>query len=316
MIEMAQNDIAVVIPAYRAADLHKTLQSLAYQTDRNFTVYLCDDCSTDDIKSIADDFEESLHIVYHRFDENLGQKSMSAHLARCLALVGTEGLVCFLSDDNELTRDCIRRLRKTVRKDPGYDIYHWNTNIIDYRGDKVMKGKRWRRSLSTEKFFRKLFFKKRFLAPLSSFVFRKEALSEGLCTDDDIYRNDLATIMNVSGENGIRTVRRARVLWRSHSASLSVNPVTEERIARSMCGFLQWTEKFFGEEYPIGVKDRMRLFAKYASKLYPTRTADEVRELFFKFNVFSGTMRKLKGRGILRRALKERTSSLKGETEE
>ena len=183
---MAQNDIAIVIPAYRAADLHKTLLSLAYQSDKNFSVYVCDDCSPDDIKGIVDEFETPLRLVYHRFEENIGQKSISAQLKRCLTIVGSEGLVCFLSDDNELTRDCIRRLRKTVRKDPGYDVYHWNANIIDYRGNRVMKGRRFRKSMSTEKLFRKLFFKKRYIAPLSAFIFRKEALVEGLCTEDDV----------------------------------------------------------------------------------------------------------------------------------
>ena len=35
-------NIAFIVPAYRAADLHKPLQSLAMQTERDFSVYLAD----------------------------------------------------------------------------------------------------------------------------------------------------------------------------------------------------------------------------------------------------------------------------------
>ena len=45
-------NIAFIVPAYRAADLHKTLQSLAMQTDRDFSVYLADDAVPEDLSAI------------------------------------------------------------------------------------------------------------------------------------------------------------------------------------------------------------------------------------------------------------------------
>ena len=99
MIDMAQNDIAIVIPAYRAADIHKTLQSLAYQTDRNFTVYIGDDCSADDIKGIADDF-----------DPKKVKRPKSAKGAELVFYVNSTMVRYFLADETDFYQDLAESL--------------------------------------------------------------------------------------------------------------------------------------------------------------------------------------------------------------
>ena len=65
--------INVIIPAYNCrTTLSRTLSSLVAQTDPNFEVIIVDDCSTEGIKSIVDDYTNKLNIIYIRNERNLG----------------------------------------------------------------------------------------------------------------------------------------------------------------------------------------------------------------------------------------------------
>lgn len=65
--------ISVIIPAYNCtATLGRTLASLAAQTDQNFSVIIVDDCSTENILPIVEDYSNKLHIKYIRKPENQG----------------------------------------------------------------------------------------------------------------------------------------------------------------------------------------------------------------------------------------------------
>ena len=53
--------LAIIIPAYKETFLRKALESIASQTCKDFTLYIGDDCSPNDLKSIVSDFT-----VHHR----------------------------------------------------------------------------------------------------------------------------------------------------------------------------------------------------------------------------------------------------------
>ena len=301
-------NIAFIVPAYRAADLHKTLQSLAMQTDRDFSVYLADDAVPEDLSALTAEFEDALSVRYTRFEERLGDVSRSKHLSRALSLLRGEPFVCFLEGDAELTQDCVKRLRRTIARHPEYAVYHWNAEILDAAGAPIEKMSRYGVSLRTDKLFRKLFMKG-FRAPLPAFVFRTETLLSKGVFDGETYRTDLQNIFACAGETGVRTVRRARIRQRTAAAP---DPALQERETLSRLAFFRWSETFFGEDYPISVGDRLDLFAETAARLYPTYTADEVKARFMAFDVCQGTLRKLKASGALRYARKERGKDLKG----
>lgn len=65
--------IEVIIPAYNCiSTLKRALNSLVVQTNKQFTVLLIDDCSTQDIYSIVDSYRDVLSIQYVRNDVNVG----------------------------------------------------------------------------------------------------------------------------------------------------------------------------------------------------------------------------------------------------
>jgi len=78
--------LAIVIPAYKAAFLGRTLASIAAQTDRHVVVYVGDDASPHDLAYICAGFAGAVASRYHRFDHNLGQRELVAHWERCVAL--------------------------------------------------------------------------------------------------------------------------------------------------------------------------------------------------------------------------------------
>lgn len=65
--------IDVIIPAYNCEKtLDRTLSSFVCQTDKDFKIYLIDDCSTQDIKTIVDRYNNLLDITYIRNEHNVG----------------------------------------------------------------------------------------------------------------------------------------------------------------------------------------------------------------------------------------------------
>ncbi len=110
----------------------RTLASLAAQTNDDFTVYVCDDASPEDIESIVRDSAISTsRIRYHRFESNLGGRSLSKQWDRCIGLTD-EPWIWLFSDDDTLEEECVSafyRTRESTRD--RFDLYRFSTVIID-----------------------------------------------------------------------------------------------------------------------------------------------------------------------------------------
>ena len=67
------NILEIIIPSYNCSKtLNRTLDSLVYQTNKNFKVLIIDDCSTEDIKSIINTYFDKLNISYVKNEKNIG----------------------------------------------------------------------------------------------------------------------------------------------------------------------------------------------------------------------------------------------------
>ena len=65
--------LTVVIPIFnRSKMLSNALESLRWQTLKDFVVIVCDDASTEDLKTVVDKFPD-LNIDYQRYEINVGQ---------------------------------------------------------------------------------------------------------------------------------------------------------------------------------------------------------------------------------------------------
>ena len=294
-------DLAIILLAFRGAHLHRALSSLQLQRDKNFRVYVCDDASPDDIAGTVSEFEDRLDLVYYRFAEHLGIAQQSAHLARCLEKTGSEGLICFFSDDSELTPDAVRRIRRAARNHPDVPVFHLNTAYINETSERTGEGKRFFRQMMSPALFRRIF-QAGAPAPLSSFFFRRAALEGAMFQIKEVSRAPLTLVFAALGAQGsLFTPWRARLLKRPHSLDDKSNPDSLERV-QQVLSFFGWTEYFF-EKYPLKPKERVELFASYAAMLYPARPESEVADLLLRFRVFERDFGKLRGKRILHRSL-------------
>ncbi len=129
---MKLSKLAIVIPAFKAEYLGATLRSLSSQTNKDFTVYIGDDFSPYDLRSIVNEFSSHLNIVYHRFENNLGSISLTKQWQRCIDLTDEEWIWLF-SDDDIVAENAVQIFYEANQSQSLF--YKFNTQVIDAYGD-------------------------------------------------------------------------------------------------------------------------------------------------------------------------------------
>lgn len=113
--------INVIIPAYNCrTTLGRTLSSLVAQTDPNFEVIVVDDCSTEDLKSIIDDYSDKLSIIYIRNERNLGC-GMSRQVGIDNA---TQKFITFLDSDDMFMPYTVETFNSIIEANPDTEYLH------------------------------------------------------------------------------------------------------------------------------------------------------------------------------------------------
>lgn len=118
--------VSVIIPMYNAAKfIPQTLESLLYQTMKDFEVVVVDDCSTDNsvevVESFADRFKEGqLHVL--KLSNNTG----SPGLPRNVGIKFAHGkYIVFLDSDDLFTKTALEELT-TLAEEYKADVVHTN----------------------------------------------------------------------------------------------------------------------------------------------------------------------------------------------
>ncbi|OKH53129.1 hypothetical protein NIES2101_12405 [Calothrix sp. HK-06] len=103
--------LTVIIPAYnRPKMLAQALESLRWQTYKDFIVIVCDDASTENLKEVIDKFLD-LKIEHHRFEVNAGQ---FGNAMRGMEFCQTT-FVKYLDSDDLLFPDALERQVKALQ---------------------------------------------------------------------------------------------------------------------------------------------------------------------------------------------------------
>lgn len=106
--------LGIVIPAYNRGDkLREALRSLTMQTMTHFFVCVVDDASTEDIKSVCDEFADSLYIAYVRQPEN-GGAGMARERGIQWAIELNLELIMFLDSDDLLFPNAVQALTHEI----------------------------------------------------------------------------------------------------------------------------------------------------------------------------------------------------------
>ena len=132
--------LAIVIPAYKKQFLGDALLSVSKQSDNDFTVYIGDDASPENLFETVNGFTNKLNIVYKKFENNLGSINLTLQWERCINLVKDKEWIWLFSDDDLMDIDCVKNFKKTLLSTKsGFDLYRFNTKVIDTQGNIIQE---------------------------------------------------------------------------------------------------------------------------------------------------------------------------------
>ena len=287
-------EITFVIPARNLDALHRTLSMLSFQKGGRLRAVIVDLAGSEAVRSVVPDFENHFPVSAISV-EQAGQPLWKC----CLDAVPEAEWVCFLTPGVDLNETSVKRMCRCIDGHDGYDVFHWNL---------AEPNRKWRLRTRPDRIFTTVFVDGG-AAPLSSFVFRAQALRDTFEADSDAAGMGHALILAAAKKTGVRSVRWERVGYTAPAPS--TDPSLIEKEVRSRLAFFRWSERFFGEDYPLGVSDRLALFAGELARLYPSFTAEELKEDLNTFAVVNGPIRRMKASSALKSALKARQESLK-----
>lgn len=223
MVVMNEN-LAIIIPAFKGSFLRETLNSIAKQTNLDFTVYIGDDCSPFDLHKIVDEFKDSIRIVYHRFPSNFGSEDLIAQWDRCIGLSTCESWIWLFSDDDVMSPDCVDSFYKGLSDNCNmFDVYRFKTKRINEKGITINElVDHPKIETSCDFLIRKL--SRQVNSYAVEYIFsRKIFNSKGFVRFPLGWASDDATWALFGKENGIYTLDNAFVQWRYSGLNLSSN---------------------------------------------------------------------------------------------
>ena len=286
-------EIVFLIPARDVDSLHRTLSMLSFQKDRSFRAVIVDLAGSEAVQALAPDFEHQFPVSVETVDP-AGQPLWKC----CLDAAPQAELVCFLTPGIDLNATSFQRMKRCIDKHPDYDAFRWN--LAD-------PNRKWRLKTRPDRIFTRVFVDKD-EAPLSSFVFRAKTLREALADDSEAAGMGLALILTGAKKTGVRTVRWERVGFTAPAPT--TDPALVEKEVRARLAFFRWSERFFGDDYPLEVGERLTLFATELARLYPSFSPDTLKEDMNTFAVVNGPIRRMRASSALKSALKARQEAL------
>lgn len=273
--------LAIVIPAYKIDFFKGTLESLANQTYKDFTLYIGDDCSPFDIKSLVEKYESQMNIVYHRFEKNLGGRDLVGHWERCIELTQGEPWIWLFSDDDVMGEKCVELFYREIAGGAKYDIYHYNVNVINSEGFVVYEPRKYPEVIDVENLYIETS-KDHIRSFVVENIFSRDIYNDvgGFESFPLAWGGDMATWLKMGQGKGLKTISGDMIFWRR--SDKNITPSKERGIVKRkfliQTDFYIWVNRFFNS-------DRMRKFNKYVFFRYSVHYSNilpflDMKEIF------------------------------------
>lgn len=251
--------LALVIPAYKLDYLDAALDSLVRQTNKDFNVYIGIDASPYNLEEVIGRYQTKLSISTIRFKNNLGGKDLVAQWERCITMTNDEPWIWLFSDDDLIGPKCVELFYQEIEKEKKYDIYHFNTTIIDRVGNIIKKTKSYPKIYDSKKFY-----KAKSRGKIESFVvenvFSRDIYQKigGFVKFDLAWGSDTATWAMMASNKGIKTIYGDYVYWRKSDKNITpkINPIVLQRKLYAGVEFIKWANSYW--------LSSVRLFNHYA----------------------------------------------------
>jgi glycosyltransferase involved in cell wall biosynthesis len=245
--------LAIVIPAYKAIYLQACLESIAQQTDKRFRLYIGDDASPEALDAIILPFKQSIHLIYHRFDQNMGGNDLVGHWERCVKLTQGEPWLWLFSDDDLMDPTCVETFLNELaaNHNSSKELYRFDLQVINSSGAPLWSRKPFPVRLSAVDFVDGRI-QHRLHSSVVEYIFSRSKFEAvgGFQSFDLAWFSDDATWIKMMGEQGVYTLPEALVYWRfseQNISSTSADPSLILRKVQSSLSFLQWAEKYFAQ---------------------------------------------------------------------
>lgn len=242
------SSLAIVIPAYKKQFFREALGTLAAQTNKDFTVYIGDDNSPEDLFSVVEEFEGKLRVQYRKFPDNLGGKNLVAQWKRCIDLTKDEEWLWLFSDDDVLDPHCVENFYTQLANDKGRtDVYRFNTVIVDRAGRLVSTTPQGPLYESATQMAYHLLMGQRGNS-MADHIFSRNVYegSGGFVETDFAQGADWASSILFAKEKGISVIPGACLYWRRSGSNVSsLAAGKRNQMINGHLQFLAWVVKHF-----------------------------------------------------------------------
>ena len=216
-----KSDLAIVIPYYKFDFFKSTLDSLANQSNKNFTVYIGNDASSNNPEELLSYYKDKFNIVYKNFSENLGSKSLVQQWNRCLELVQEETWVQILGDDDVLSENVVESFYAEIGGNSSAKAFRFATQVIDENNSKTSSVFTHPKEENGFDFLeRKLNGETR--SSLSEYIFNKaELLQFGIKDLPLAWYSDVLLVIELGIENRIISINDSVVFFRNSGVNIT-----------------------------------------------------------------------------------------------
>lgn len=276
------NKLAIVIPYFKSDKFEETLSSLDNQTNQNFNIYIGDDASSHSPDSIIDKFDFSNRLVYHRFNDNLGKRSLTSQWERCLKMVtGGETWIMILCDDDVLSQNCVSEFYLNINKvnKIGSNVIRFASRVIN--GDGVYISEKYIHpeiENPLDFIFRKEQGGTR--SSLSEYVFKATELKTYRFVDFPLgWHSDVVAVLELSQKANIFTINSSSVNFRIFENSITGSPKQLNAKAKATISYYVYLIRNFSAHMS---KFQVMHCKKRVFKIWK----ENKRDLFFWFELF------------------------------
>ncbi len=291
------SELAIVIPAYKDIFFERTLISISNQTCKDFTVYVGDDAGSENIKLLCDKYDKDLKLIYKRFEDNLGKTDLIGQWERCIDLIKDEKWIWLFSDDDIMDINCVEEFFKTIKKNPEFDLYHFNVDLIDEFDKKITDSLHFPEIFPVEEFI-SYRLEGRLYTFVVEYIFKKDTfIKSGKFQKFDLaWGSDDATWIKLGKSKGIFTIENALIHWRRSTHNITPNVENYDILKRktdAQIDFTKWIINF-SKTHKLKIDDKILInklktwFLKQFANNILIYPKEHQKEILVKFHSIPG----------------------------
>ena len=208
-----------VLPAYKAAFLGESIDSILNQSHKDFELIIVNDASPEDLTSIVNSYHDE-RIQYYINEKNVGGTDLVAQWNHCITYAKGEYLI-LASDDDIYHPDYLEKMDVLVDRYPNIDVFFPRVQYIDESGKITTECDALAENLSFIDF---LFLRHKGQIPLGIpfFIFKRVELDRngGIVNFPTAWFSDDATVIRLA-RKGVVTHRDVLFSFRMSGLNIS-----------------------------------------------------------------------------------------------